>query len=154
MKKLLLISVLLAVSFINAQMLNVPSAEYPTIQSAIDSSFAGDTVLVASGEYVENINFNGKNILLASNFILDSDTSFISSTIINGNQSGSVVTFNSSEDSTAQLVGFTITNGESFFGAGIYCISSRPTLKYLKIQYIIKNCFEITTPTGSENNQF
>ena len=34
MKKLLFISVLFVASIINAQVLNVPSAEYPTIQSA------------------------------------------------------------------------------------------------------------------------
>ena len=35
---------------------------FATIQSAIDHAFNGDTVLVQPGTYVENINYNGKNI--------------------------------------------------------------------------------------------
>ena len=46
----------------------------------------------------KNINFNGKNIVLASEFLFNNDTSYISSTIIDGNQNGSVVTFNNGEN--------------------------------------------------------
>ena len=41
---------------------------------------------------------------------------FYKTTIIDGNQSGTVVTFNSGEDTTACLTGFTILNGD---GGGI-----------------------------------
>jgi len=109
-----------------------------TIQSAIDSSLNGDTVLVSSGTYLENINFNGKNIVLGSLLLTTGDTSYISQTIIDGNQQGCVVVFESGEDSTAVLTGFTITNGYSFQdslrGGGITCInSSNPKLNNLKI---------------------
>jgi hypothetical protein len=89
--------------------------------------------LVSPGEYFENINFHGKNIVLTSNFILNSDTSFIANTIINGNQKGSVITINSGEDSTTQLIGFTITNGHSYYGAGVFCENSNPRLSNLKV---------------------
>ena len=34
--------------------------EYPTIQSGIDASMSGDSVLVGPGTYNESINYNGK----------------------------------------------------------------------------------------------
>ena len=46
--------------------LYVPTPEYPTIQSAIDSAIDDDTVIVSKGIYVENINFGGKNIVVTS----------------------------------------------------------------------------------------
>ena len=42
--------------------INVP-ADFNTIQTAINASIDGDTVLVHTGNYQENINFNGHNIL-------------------------------------------------------------------------------------------
>lgn len=112
-----------------ATILNVPSG-YPTIQNAINNSMAGDTVSVSPGTYFENINFRGKNIVVTSHYYLSSDTSFIRTTILNGSQpvyadTGSVVIFNSGEDSTAVLQGFTITGGfgtrwTDVHGAGVY----------------------------------
>ncbi len=96
-------------------LIHVP-ADYSSIQAGINAASDGDTVLVAENTYYENINFNGKAILVASEFIMDGDTNHISNTIINGSQpaypdSGSVVTFTSGEDTTSVLCGFTITGG-------------------------------------------
>ena len=89
----------------------------PTIQNAIDVANNVDIILVDEGTYYENINFKGKAITVASKFILDQDTSHISRTIINGSQpsnpnNASVVTFNSGEDTTSVICGFTITGGK------------------------------------------
>jgi len=111
-------------------------APFATIQKGIDTATNGDTVLIQQGAYIENINFNGKNIVVASQFISTNDTSYISSTIIDGNQSGSVVTFNNNEDSTCCLIGLTLKNGNSGRGGGIHCSSSSPCLNNL----IIDNC--------------
>jgi hypothetical protein len=114
--------------------LNVPLS-YPSIQAAIDSSVNGDTILVAPGRYLENVNFRGKNIILASRFLTTGDTAFISGTVLDGNASGSVVTFKNGEDSTAVLSGFTITNGSSEEGGGgIYCFQSSPSVNYCIIR--------------------
>jgi hypothetical protein len=128
----LFLSLLLIVSNGQATIINVP-ADQPTIQAGIGAASSGDTVLVKPNTYLENINFNGKNIVVASLFLTTQDTSYISQTIIDGDQSGSVVTFENSEDSTAVLFGFTITNGFSDNGGGILCNGARPSLMNLNI---------------------
>ena len=68
LKQLLLISFLiLSITFSN--IIHVPD-NYPTIQAGIDASSDGDTVLVADGEYYENLILD-KDITLASHFLLD-----------------------------------------------------------------------------------
>jgi hypothetical protein len=122
---------------IYANVLNVPSVTYPNIQSAIDSAQAGDTVLVQSGTYLENINFNSKNVHVGSLYLTTADPSYILETVIDGSGTGRVVTFENAEDSSAQLIGFTIRNGMTFSGGGggIYCSNgSSPVLKNLHIR--------------------
>ncbi|MEA3288410.1 MAG: FlgD immunoglobulin-like domain containing protein [Candidatus Marinimicrobia bacterium] len=110
------------------------TGDFTLIQDAIDASSDGDTVLVYPGTYVENINFNGHNIVVGSLFLTTQDTSYISSTIIDGNQAGSVVTFESGEDVSTVLYGFTVTNGNASFGGGIYCLSnSSPVIEHINI---------------------
>jgi len=103
-----------------ATTINIP-ADYPTIQQGIDASFNGDTVLVQPGTYVDNINFNGHNIVLGSLFLTTGDTSYISTTIIDGDSSASVVIFANGEDTTSVIAGFTIRNGRAVYGSGIRC---------------------------------
>ena len=111
-----LITLIISMTFhVSGQIINVPS-DYTTIQAAINASNHGDTIVVAEGTYYENINFSGKAITLASEFILDADRSHISNTIIDGSQplnpdTASTVIFWSGEDTTSVLSGFTITGG-------------------------------------------
>ena len=90
--------------------INVP-VDYTTIQTAIDASANGDIVLVAENTYFERINFEGKAITVASLFLIDGDTSHISNTIIDAQDTGAVVSFTSGEDTTSILCGFTVTRG-------------------------------------------
>jgi hypothetical protein len=148
--------------------LGLESAPFATIQAAIDYSIEGDTVLVLPGTYQENINFNGKNIVVGSLFLTTQDTAHISQTIIDGNQGGSVVTFQSGEDLTAQLTGFTIQNGsgtqgcgndlfdpnacggQDFHGGGIVLYESNPTLDHLRITHnVLPNNELIGAPSGT-----
>jgi hypothetical protein len=127
----------LMVSPILAAVLDVPE-QYQDISSAVSASQDGDTVLVAPGTYNGHIDFHGKNILLASHFILDSAHTSITGTVLSGNRiksasdTGSVVIFKNGETSEASLVGFTISNGfgtlmgDNFVGGGILCIVDLP----------------------------
>jgi len=121
-----------SVSILWCTVINIP-ADYATIQAGIDASEDGDEIIVSPGTYVENINFAGKAIILGSLFYTTHDTSYISQTIIDGNQDDSVVTFDSEEDSISVLTGFTITNGLADYGGGIYCVSSSPSLENVTI---------------------
>lgn len=127
-----------------AKIHRVPCTYIATIQGGINVAKNGDTVLVMPGTYYENINFKGKNILVASNFIFDHDDSTILKTVIDGDNKASVVTFDSGEDSSACIQGFTITNGCRYAGAGIFCDTSSPKIVYNIIRENIANpgCIE------------
>ncbi|MCK4695336.1 MAG: hypothetical protein KAT74_06225, partial [Candidatus Cloacimonetes bacterium] len=128
------------VSFLSSTIINVP-ADQPTIQAGIDASVDGDTVLVHPGTYVENIDFVGKDITVSSLLLTTGNESYIDSTIIDGNQQGSVVTFENDETNNAVLMGFTIQHGSgnqttvyNNWGGGIFINFSSPSLKYLMIK--------------------
>ena len=114
-----------------AEILLVPS-EYSTIQNAINASDNGDTVLVAPGTYIENINYSGKNIVIGSYFLTYGFDYFIEQTVIDSDSSGSVVTFENGEDSSAVLIGFRIMS--SFANSPLKCIGSSPTLSHLSVR--------------------
>ena len=121
MKTKLLLFVLLAgtCTLLSAQIIHVPT-DYPTIQEGINAASDGDTVLVAENIYYENIRFMGKAITVASEHLLDGDSSHIVNTIIDGSQatdpdSAATVMFIHGEDTTSIINGFTITGGAGVF---------------------------------------
>jgi Right handed beta helix region len=124
-----LLILLLLNTAVSARIIKVP-ADYSTIQAAIAGAVNGDTVVVYPGTYYENINFNGKNIVVTSRYYESRDNSFILSTVIDGSRSlkpdtASAVLFIHHEDTTAVIQGFTITKGggtnwRDEHGAGVY----------------------------------
>ncbi|MCF8378165.1 MAG: T9SS type A sorting domain-containing protein [Bacteroidales bacterium] len=145
-----------------ATIIHVPD-DQPTIQQAIDFAQNGDTILVSPGTYFENINYHGKNVFVASNYIFNNDLSFIHSTIIDGSQplqpdTASCVLIVSGEDSTAVLTGFTLTGGTGTLwedehnlnhwyteGGGILIQYSSPTIK----NNIIRENLATNVPSGA-----
>ena len=147
MKTRFLIFIFLISAFsLTATIINVP-ADQPTIQDGIDATVDADTILVSDGTYFENIDFMGKAITVASNYLIDSNPIHIENTIINGSEWDypikSVVSFISGEDSTSVLTGFTLTegagtvlnNGDYYYtiAGGIRIENSSPTISHIQI---------------------
>jgi len=133
MKVIFTIFILMMMLNSNSITINVPE-DYSTIQEGITASANGDTVLVQPGIYLENINFEDKNILLTSLYHTTQDTSYISSTVIDGNQNGTVVYISDNETSDSVLKGFTITNGYSSTNAGgIWIFHASLSMENLKV---------------------
>ena len=131
-----------------SQIIEVPS-DYLSIQTAINAAADGDTIIVAEGTYYENINYLGKKITVASQFLIDGDIAHRDKTIIDGSRqgkpgNGSVVYFMSGEDTNSVLYGFTITGGtgtnsppdykyKAIAGGGIIISNSGAKIIYNKI---------------------
>ena len=111
------------------------SDNYQTIQAALDDVAVqdDDEVVVAEGLYQEMLDFGGKQILLRSEDPLDRDT--VARTIIQGDGTDSVVTFNNDEGPRAELAGFTITGGGNSNGGGIFCSGSSPVIRHNVIRH-------------------
>lgn len=100
--------------------------DYTKIQDAINAALDGDTIIVRPGTYVENINFSGKAITVQS----EQGTAV---TTIDGNQAGSVVTFQSGE------------------GTGTYRSCLTPTSKVIPAQVFLPSltsALTSSTPYG------
>lgn len=99
------------------------SAQYETIQSAIDASANGDRVIVADGEYKgdgnKDMDFKGKAITVMSengpgNCVIDCE------------KSGRAFLFYHNETETSVVSGFTIINANTADGGAIRCGKYNP----------------------------
>ena len=95
---------------------------FGSIQRGLNISNEGDTVMVSSGTYIENINWPAVNGIVLIGSGQDQ-------CIVDGDSSGAVISFSDSLggiiDSTTLITGFTIQNGSS---GGLVCIDSSPKI--------------------------
>jgi hypothetical protein len=130
-----------------------------SIQSAIDKSTNGDTIIIKPGKYQERLLIDSA-ITVASMFILNNDTSFISRTIINGGSTipGGSASFIGRKNfmSSSSIV----INGlqfEQLSGSLISDFSRRITLSNCIIKSITANCSSLISAGQNsiiEKNQF
>ena len=141
-----LLAVFFVASSASATVLDVPDG-FATIQSAIDAASNGDTVLVSDGNYLENITFLDKDIVVGSLFLVDGNRSHVSATVIDGSSpadidTASCVRITGGQTRAAELVGFTLTGGTGTLwfdpptnlwyreGGGILINQSSPRIDY------------------------
>ena len=112
---------------------------FASIQKGLDESNSGDTVLVDSGVYTENIIWpqtHGLKLIGSGE----------ESCIIDGDSTGRVISFidtlNAIIDTNTMVTGFTMRNGSSDFentgekpGGGIYCINASPMITDCSISH-------------------
>ncbi len=95
---------------------------FGSIQKGLNISNEGDTVMVSSGTFIENINWPAVNGIVLIGSGQDQ-------CVVDGDSSGTVISFSDSLggviDSTTLITGFTIQNGSS---GGLVCINSSPKI--------------------------
>lgn len=90
-----------------------------SVQAAIAAAVDGDVILVAAGEFAEDIDFGGKAIAVVGSG---------QTTILRGTGTGPVVTFATGETPASVLDSVTITGGNATRGGGIFVSGASPTI--------------------------
>lgn len=134
-----IVLILWAHAFLFSATILVPD-DYASIQEAIDAAVSGDTIIVRPGIYVENIDFLSKILTVKS-------SCGAAVTVIDGNQSGSVVHFSAGHGADTVLDGFTIRNGKNYIGGGVDCHGG-PTIRYNIIKDNVADGFIISDGLG------
>ena len=133
------ISVALATSALLLLALPAPAAtvrvpaDRPTIQLALDAAVAGDTVLVAPGEYAgpenQNLDFHGRDLVLRSEAGPEA-------TILDGEFVARAFYLHSGETNAAVIEGFSVLRGMASYidpfgsvGGAAVCAGASPTFK-------------------------
>ena len=98
--------------------------EVPTIQAALDSASAGETVMVAPGTYSPSTRGESFPIVMKSGVELVS-TAGASLTILDAEGTARVLNCVDSAHDT-YIEGFTLTGGASTEGGGVYCSNASP----------------------------
>ncbi|MDP6128973.1 MAG: hypothetical protein QGH77_05140 [Planctomycetota bacterium] len=146
MKRLLpLCTLLLLPSALLAQSTWYVPGDFPTIQDAINASLTGDTIMVSSGTYPENLDFQSKGLVLKS-------VDGASATTISGGANNTLLLLDNTPATTV-VDGFTLTGGNGrpsssswgydYYGGAVH--ASNGAIALVKNCSLIRN--QITTGT-------
>jgi fibronectin type 3 domain-containing protein len=80
-----------------------------TISFAIQQANLGDTLILSKGTYNERINLTGKELTIASQYLLNNNQTHADSTFIDGNNLGSLPLISDAQNKRFNLVGLHIT---------------------------------------------
>jgi predicted outer membrane repeat protein len=113
-----------------------PGQQFSTIQAAVNESVDTDNIYVVPGTYHENIDFNGKAILVTGHALPGTTVTGLSHlVIIDGLGNGPTVRFSTGESRTSYLRDCTVTGGtgvpgtsNQVGGGGIYINAASPSL--------------------------
>lgn len=101
---------------------------FRTIQHALNTAPAGSTVIVLPGTYTgwgnRNLDFSGKALTLVSQGGAD-----VTTIDCQNSSNTRAFHFHSGETADAVVDGFTLTRGNYYQGAAIYCQGSSPTIR-------------------------
>ncbi|NQT63567.1 MAG: T9SS type A sorting domain-containing protein [Candidatus Marinimicrobia bacterium] len=107
---------------------------FASLSHTIDFAWSNDTIIVDPGLYTENLDIQDKNLIVASRYFLTGDTSYISSTILDGGMLGSVIRiYGTVIDTSTIICGLTLQNGFTARGGGIDCRFADPIFDELRI---------------------
>jgi hypothetical protein len=110
------LSVIVLTRPLRGDLIRIPE-DLSTIQAGIDQAQALDTVLVAPGVYKESLAFNGKTLILASWYLMNPDSTYISSTVLDGNDGDAVIMIDGDVGPQTAVIGFTIRNADDGIAA-------------------------------------
>ena len=137
-----LASMMMAASLTAQTTVYVP-ADYPTIQGAIHASATGDTIVVSSGYYAENLDLQSKGLIIRS-------ATSAMSTYITGGGNNTLLLFDATPIGTI-IDGFTLTGGAGqpsqsswgydYYGGGAHASNGAIAT--------IKNCLILRNQVGT-----
>jgi len=119
------------------------SLAFETIEYALTQVCDQDTIILLDGIYYEDSLHVTTELVIASEYLLDLDTSHISNTIIDGDNDGWIMAWEAgssswSDTTSNQLVGLTIRNGNSTnssYAGGLSVWNSRPlTINHVRFR--------------------
>jgi len=117
MRTLTLALALFCAAPLAAATIPVPAGQ--SIQAAIDAAQDGDTISVAAGEFVGDLDFVGKAVAVVGAG---------PTTVVHGSGNGPVVRFVSGEGAASILDSLTVTGGVADLGGGLRIIGASPTI--------------------------